>query len=144
MEPITKRRRILAEFLDRVWSGGDIEQCDAYLAESYSIHHDPGDPWDGQVLSVAGFKERVRLSRAPFPDQRFQVQRWFESAAGVAVMWLWEATHKGDLPGFPATGRTLRMSGATAYDFDDQDRICGHWQVTDRLGVYRQLRQGQG
>jgi predicted ester cyclase len=34
------------------------------------------------------------------------------------------------------------MSGATVYDFDENDRICGHWQVTDRFGVCRQLRGG--
>ena len=44
------------------------------------------------------------------------------------------------LPSFPATGRTVRMSGATVYDFDEGGRICGQWQVTDRLGVYQQLR----
>ncbi len=37
-------------------------------------------------------------------------------------------------------GRTIRMSGATAYTFDDEDRITGHWQVTDRLGVFQQLQ----
>lgn len=55
------------------------------------------------------------------------------------MIWLWEGAHRGDLPGFPATGRTVRMSGATVYDFDDRDRLCGHWQAVDRLGLYRQL-----
>ena len=31
------------------------------------------------------------------------------------------------------------MSGATAYGFDAEGRITGHWQITDRLGVYQQL-----
>jgi hypothetical protein len=34
------------------------------------------------------------------------------------------------------------MSGATVYDFDPANRICGHWQVADRLGIYRQLQEG--
>lgn len=141
MQPVSLQQNVLAEFLDRVWSGGEVERCGAYLAEAYTIRHDPGDPWDGRVLGLAEFKERVLVSRAPFPDQRFSVQQWFENPAGVAVTWLWEGAHRGDLPGYPATGRTLRMSGATIYDFDDRDRICGHWQVVDRLGFYRQLRE---
>ena len=48
-----------------------------------------------------------------------------------------------DLPGFPATGRVIRMSGATAYFFDAEDRLTGHWQITDRLGVYQQLMAGR-
>jgi predicted ester cyclase len=44
------------------------------------------------------------------------------------------------MPGFPATGRSIKMSGATVYYFEGE-RITGHWQITDRLGVYQQLRQ---
>ena len=32
------------------------------------------------------------------------------------------------------------MSGVTAYSFDDRARLTGHWQVVDRLGLYRQLQ----
>ena len=32
------------------------------------------------------------------------------------------------------------MSGATLY-YIDNGRLTGHWQITDRLGVYTQLRQ---
>jgi len=140
MNQVSLRQQLLKEFLDRVWSSGEVDQCDRFLADSYTIRHDPGDPWDGRILDLAGFKERVRLSRAPFPDQRFDVQRWFEDDDGVAVTWLWSATHLGDLPGFPASGSLIRISGATVYDFDGSNRITGHWQVVDRLGVFRQLQ----
>ena len=56
------------------------------------------------------------------------------------MTWLWTATHMGAIAGFPATGKQLRMSGATVYYFEG-DRITDHWQIADRLGVYQQLRQ---
>lgn len=138
---LTTRQALLRDFLDSVWSNGDMEACDRFVAQSYTIRHDPGDPWDGRTLTPEEFKERARLSRAPFPDQRFTVQQWFENDDAVAITWLWTGTHLGDFPGFPATGRKLAMSGATSYFFDAQDRLVGHWQVTDRLGVFRQLQQ---
>lgn len=141
--PGSPRQIRLAAFIDRVWSAGEVEAAAAFLADSYTILHDPGDPWEGQTLTLDGFMDRVRRSRAPFPDQRFEVQEWFENAGGVAVTWLWSATHLGDFPGFPATGRRLTMSGATAYRFDAGDRITGHWQITDRLGIYRQLQEAR-
>ena len=49
----------------------------------------------------------------------------------------------GDLPGFSASGKSIKMSGATVYYFEG-DRISGHWQITDRLGVYQQLRESAG
>ena len=36
------------------------------------------------------------------------------------------------------------MSGATVYYFDDSERISGHWQIADRLGVFQQLRRNAG
>ena len=136
----TDRKEIVSRFLEEVWSAGDIEAAAKYLAPTYQIHHDPGDPWDRQQLDLRGFQERVRLSRAPFPDQRFEVQELLADGAAVVVTWLWTGTHQGDLPGFPASGKQIRMSGATVYYFEGT-RITGHWQITDRLGVFQQLRQ---
>ncbi|MGI4880577.1 MAG: ester cyclase [Janthinobacterium lividum] len=136
---MSERKARLQSFLDRVWSGGEIDACDDYLGASYTIEHDPGDPWEGRTLDLAGFKDRVRQSRAPFPDQRFAVQAMLADDAGVAVSWTWSATHHGDIPGFPATGAPLAMSGMTLYRFDAADRITGHWQVSDRLAIFQQL-----
>lgn len=130
---------ILTRFLWEVWNQGDIDAADRYLAPKYTIHHDPGDPWHQQELDLAGFKDRVRRSRAPFPDQYFELQELFAEGDAVIATWLWSGTHRGDLPGFPASGKRITMSGATVYYFEE-DRICGHWQITDRLGVLQQLR----
>jgi steroid delta-isomerase-like uncharacterized protein len=133
------KKTLLEQFIKEVWSEGNIDACDRYIADNYSIHHDPGDPWHQQELSRTQFKDRVRLSRAPFPDQHFALQRVMAEGSSVAATWFWTGTHAGDLPGFPASGKQINMSGATVYYFEG-DRITGHWQVTDRLSVFQQLR----
>jgi len=138
-----KAKELLTQFIREVWSEGAIEASDKYIAPKYTIFHDPGDPWDKMELDLEGYKERVRLSRAPFPDQRFEIKGLFADANAVVVTWFWSASHKGDIPGFPATGKEIKMSGATVYYFDG-DRLTGHWQITDRLGVYQQLNQAAG
>jgi steroid delta-isomerase-like uncharacterized protein len=137
----SRRKALLAAFLECVWNTGDAAACDRFVAPRYTLRHDPGDPWDGRTLDLAGYKERLAISRAPFPDQRFAVQAMLEDGDAVAMTWLWSATHTGDFPGFPATGRRITMSGATLYTFDADDKLTGHWQITDRLGVYRQLQE---
>jgi predicted ester cyclase len=92
-------------------------------------------------LSRDGFKERVRNSRGPFPDQRFTLVSILEEGATVVIAWTWAGSHKGDVAGFAATGARLTMSGLTIYDFDEENRIRGHWQIADRLGVFQQLAQ---
>jgi predicted ester cyclase len=138
------RKKLLAAFIEEVWSQGRIEACDDFIGETYAIRHDPGDPWDGQTLSREGFKERVRMSRAPFPDQRFSLVSILEDGDTIAIAWTWVASHKGDIAGFAATGARLTMSGLTVYDFDAENRIRGHWQVVDRLGIGQQLARNAG
>ncbi len=137
------RNQRLAQFIEEVWNRGEQRAVERYLAPHYTVHHDPGDAWDGKRLDRAGYRERLRTCRAPFPDQRFEIQLIAAEGDAVIITWLWEATHLGDFPGFPATGKPIRMSGATAYFFDEADRLTGHWQVTDRLGVYQQLQGNQ-
>ena len=134
------RKELLARFLQEVWNEGNVEAANTYPAPRYTVHHDPGDPWDGKELSLEGYKERVRLSRAPFPEQRFTVRELFEDGNAVVATWVWAGAHRGDLPGFPASGKTITMSGITVYYFES-DRVTGHWQVVDRLGVFHQLRR---
>ncbi|MCB1500595.1 MAG: ester cyclase [Bauldia sp.] len=137
-------KRRLEGFIREVWDQGDVEATGRYLAPLYTIHHDPGDPWERRVLDLDGYKERLRQSRAPFPDQKFDIQRLCADGNAVAMTWLWNGTHLGDIPGFAATGRILRLSGATTYFFTPERTLTGHWQVTDRLGVWRQLQANAG
>ena len=138
MLDINDAKEILTRFIREVWSEGDIEASDKFIASKYTIHHDHGDPWDGKVLDLATYKERVRSLRSAFPDQHFDIHGLFADNNAVVVTWYWTATHLGDIPGFPASGKQIKMSGATVYYFDG-DRLTGHWQITDRLGVYQQL-----
>ena len=133
-------KRLLEAFIQDVWNRGDVNAAERYLASRYTIRHDPGDPWEGRVLDLDGFKARVRLSRAPFPDQTFDIQQLGADGDAVIMTWLWSGSHLADIPGFPASGKLIRMSGATTYFFSPQRRLTGHWQVTDRLGVWRQLQ----
>ena len=133
----------LAAFIQAVWNEGRLEAVDDYLSATYRIRHDPGDPWEGRTLDPEGFKERLRQSRAPFPDQSFHVERYIGGEAAVAMFWTWTGTHLAEVAGFAATGQVIRMSGATLYDFDPEDRICGHWQIRDNLGVFQQLQQNR-
>jgi steroid delta-isomerase-like uncharacterized protein len=134
------RTQILKRFLEEVWNEGDEAAVDRYLASAYVIQHDPHDPWHGKTLSRDEFKQRLRAARTPFPDQRFTVVHSAAEGDRVAVCWTWAATQTGDIPGVAATGRRITMTGITFYFFDAEDRLAGHWQAVDRLGVMMQLR----
>ena len=133
------RKTRLTDFFEQVWNQGDETVVPDYLAPQYTVRHDPGDPWHGETLDQAGFCARLRAGSAPFPDQRFVIQRMMAEGDTVAVAWTWRGTHAGNVGGFAPTGRVICMTGMTLYDFDARDRLTGHWQEVDRLGVFRQL-----
>jgi steroid delta-isomerase-like uncharacterized protein len=131
------------ELHDIVWSGGDLSAVDRLVAARYVIHSDPGDPWEGQTLDRAAYRERVMYSRRAFPDLVFHLHDVIATEQRVAVRWSAEGTHRGDLPGLTATGRRLGFAGQTIYEIVD-GQIAGHWQVIDRLGFIQQLRGDRG
>ena len=98
-----KNKETLVSFIESVWNYGDVHAVDAFLADTYTIHHDPGDPWHKQTLSIDDFKERVRISRAPFPDQKFYIQTLVAEVDIVTMTWLWEGTHTESNTGFEAS-----------------------------------------
>jgi len=55
-----------------------------------------------------------------------------------AAEWEFGGTHRGDLPGMPASGRTMVIRGQSAFDFADGKikRCCDYW---DLAAVLRQL-----
>lgn len=135
---MTDNAHTLVEFMNAVWNRGDVDAVDRYLADEYTIHSDPGDPWDGAVLTRAAFKGRLVTSRAPFPDLRFDLAEVIADGDRVAIAWSMRGTHTGPLGALPPTGRPIDVQGMTVYYFRD-GRITGHRQVVDRLSVARQL-----
>ncbi|MBK8069631.1 MAG: ester cyclase [Rhodanobacteraceae bacterium] len=135
------RKQYVLELLSEVWSQGNLDRIEFLIASEYTIFHDPGDPWNGRVLTVQQYVDRVAKSRAPFPDQRFTVVDLLEDGEKVAVTWHWVGTHLAEIAGFAPSGRKLAMSGATVYSFNGE-RICGHWQISDRLSIFQQLHGG--
>jgi len=54
---------------------------------------------------VTAFKERLATSRAAAPERRFTMVSMIEQSESVAVSWIWESTHMGDIPCLPDTGQ---------------------------------------
>ncbi|RME97456.1 MAG: hypothetical protein D6768_19620 [Chloroflexi bacterium] len=136
--PEADNQAILIHFIEQIWNQGNFDDVESVVAPRYTIHRDPGDPWEGQTLDRETFKKRVLYSRTAFPDLRFIIEEVVAAAGKVAIGWYFTGTHRGDLPGVPASGQKINMPGLTIYYFN-QGQISGHWQVIDRLGFLAQV-----
>jgi steroid delta-isomerase-like uncharacterized protein len=125
--------------LYQTWSQDDLTNLDSLIAEKYTIFSDPGDAWEGQTLDRDAYRKRLLHSRRAFPDLVFEIAQLIRQNDRVAVIWKASGTHRGDLRGFPATGKRLSFSGQTFYLIEN-GKAAGHWQVIDRLGFIQQLQ----
>ena len=138
MNTVQTKKTILTTFMEEIWNQGNFSQLDSFVAPTYEIKHDPGDPWQGQIINLDTFKTRVLYSRNAFPDLNFDIQEMVAEGDNVVAFWIMSGTHQGDLPNLPATGRPFSISGMTIYYFDE-NKVCGHTQAYDRLGFLGQI-----
>lgn len=134
---------VIDELFSRVWSFGDLQAIDRLVAVRYTVHADPGDPWEGQVLDHQEYRRRVLEWRRALPDLRLSLEDAVGEGAKVAVRWRAEGTHEGPWRGVAATHRRVRFSGHALYEVAG-GVVSGHWQVLDRQGLGEQLGAADG
>jgi len=73
-----------------------------------------------------------------FPDVTFELQSSSSDGVGGSAEWIMRGTHRGDLPGMPATGKRVEVRGASIFEFSgDKIRRCSdYW---DMVTFLRQL-----
>lgn len=85
-----------------------------------SLHHDYAEEavvedsmYSAPFVGRAAIMARKGVGMAAIPDLRLQVTNRVAHGAQVAVEWTATGTHTGDLPGFPASGRSFSLRGVT-------------------------------
>lgn len=133
---------ILRNFIQKIWNEKNTENLSEFLAPTYTIHLDAGDPWEGKTLNHEEFKARLQNSFGPFPDIHFAIQTAIADGNAVVITWIMTGTNKGNIGSIPPTNKPIKTNGVTIYYFQD-GKICGHSQVFDRKTVMQQLGFGR-
>jgi steroid delta-isomerase-like uncharacterized protein len=72
---------------------------------------------------------------AGFPDVTFELTSRFTTGSQGGAEWGMRGTHRGDLPGMPATGKQVEVRGASILEFaDGKIRRCSdYWDMATFL-----------
>lgn len=122
---VESRRRLITDTWAAVWDRGEVDELDSLLSSSYRRRSDGDD--EGQDLET--FKASIVTTRASFPDLTTHLDAVVVEGDRAAVRWHSTGTHEHPFLGVPATGRTVRVSGATFLHFD-ADGLVDEEQVT--------------
>jgi steroid delta-isomerase-like uncharacterized protein len=120
-------RRLVASLND-----GRLELLDDVVAPDYRQ--------DNRSVGAGreGLKALFGRLRAAFPDLSVSVDQLVGEADAVVAVTRMRGTQRGDLPGVPASGRTVDVSSIDVYTVAD-DRIVEHFGRFDELGMLEQL-----
>lgn len=134
MTTIDQNKTIVREFIDRLFTKGDLGAVDTFLAEDF-VNHDPpfGGPPDREGMRAAG-----AMFRSAFPDWHSDPVLLIGEGDLVAEQFTASGTQRGEIMGAAASGRTVTLSGINVFRVRD-GRIVERWGRLDDLGLLTQL-----
>jgi steroid delta-isomerase-like uncharacterized protein len=127
-------KEVVRDFIDGLFTKGDLGAIDAYLAEDF-VNHDP--PFEVSA-DRDGMRAAGEMMRAGFPDWRSEVHELIAEGDLVVERFTASGTHRGEVMGVPATGRTVRLPGINIFRLRE-GRIVERWGRLDDLAFRRQL-----
>ena len=129
-------KAIARRFLEEVFGQGKLAVADEILAPDH-VDHGPG-ALPGMPPGPEGSKMLVTGYRNAFPDIHFTIDEQIAEGDKVVTRWTGHATHKGELAGIPATGKSATVTGM-GVDRIVNGKIVESWGIFDQFGMMQQL-----
>lgn len=134
MNTIERNKQTVADFIDALFTKGDLTAADTYLADGF-LNHDPpmGGPADREGMRAAG-----AMFRAAFPDWHSEVELLIGEGDLVVELFTASGVQRGEILGSVGDGRTVVLRGIQIFRVRD-GVIVERWGRLDELGLLRQL-----
>jgi steroid delta-isomerase-like uncharacterized protein len=129
---------LLRRWFEVVWNERREDLMEELAAPDVLVHGSSG-PKD-LLRGLGVFREMYRKLLGTFPDIRFTVEEAIGEGDVAAVRWTARMTHTGDDLGFPATQKTLEITGMTFARFKDGKTVEA-WDNWDMLGLMNAIGQ---
>ena len=134
MSDPTANKALVAEFIDALFTSGELEAVDRYLAPGFVNH----DPFPGFAPDREGMRQTAQAFRQAFPDWHAGQEAHIAEGDLVAERFTARGTHQGELLGAAPTGREVVLAGINIFRGED-GKVAERWGRTDDLGFLQQL-----
>jgi steroid delta-isomerase-like uncharacterized protein len=134
MSDPTRNKAVVAEFIDAVFTNGDLDAVDRYLSPGFVNH----DPFPGFAPDREGMRQTAQVFRQAFPDWHAGQETHIAEGDLVAERFTARGTHQGEIMGVPPTGTTVTLAGINIFRVQD-GQLVERWGRTDDLGFLQQL-----
>ncbi len=132
---IAANKQLVAAFIQELFTHGDLEAVDRYLAVDM-VNHDA--PFRGAAEGREGIRQAAAMFREALPDWHSVVDELVAEGDIVVERFTASGTHRGNLMGVPATGQTLILQGMQMFRIG-HGKIVERWGRLDEMALLRQL-----
>ncbi|GIU56646.1 ester cyclase [Arthrobacter sp. NicSoilC12] len=127
---------LINRFYSEVLAGGNLALVDEMVTDDF-IDHELALP--GQPPGKEGARFFATTIRTAFPDISVKEAEPTLSDGNLeAAHVVMTGTHKGDLMGIAATGKTVEFGGTDIVRVQD-GKIAEHWGSTDTMSLMQQI-----
>jgi steroid delta-isomerase-like uncharacterized protein len=135
MTTTEENKTIVSEFIQALFTRGDLDAVDEYLAEDF-VNNDP--PF-GASADREGMRSAGALFRSVFPDWHTDLHLLVAEGDIVVEQFTAAGTHTGvPIMNVAPSGQTVTLPGINIFRLRD-GRIVERWGRLDDLGFLRQL-----
>jgi len=127
---------LIERFYKDVMESGNLALVDELATDSF-VDHEEGLP--GQPAGKDGVKYFVSTMRSAFPDIKVKEIAPSLSAGNMeACHVILTGTHRGELAGIPATGKSVEFDCTDIIRVED-GKVAEHWGTTDNMKLMQQI-----
>ncbi|HZQ59115.1 MAG TPA: ester cyclase [Acidimicrobiales bacterium] len=128
-------KAVVHDFIEALFTKGDLSAVDRYLAAGF-VAHDA--PMPGASGDAAGFRGTAMQVRAAFPDWHSDLHLLLAEGDYVVEQFTASGTHRGEFMGAAPTNRAVAVPGINIFRVRD-GQIVERWGNLDVLGFLTQL-----
>ena len=129
-------KAIARRYFEEFFNQGNLAAAAEIIAPEYEKAGPSAVP--GLPPGPEGSNIFVMVYRTAFPDITFTVDEQVAEGDTVVTRWTATGTHQGELAGIPATGNSVTVTGVSIDRVVD-GKLVGGWNISDQLGLLRQL-----
>jgi steroid delta-isomerase-like uncharacterized protein len=129
-----ENKAVIGRFYGELWNRWNLAVAEDILVPDVRFRGSLGTALRG----LDEFKHYVGQVRTAFPDWHNRIDELIADGEKVVARMTWSGTHRGNLFGFPPTGRQVTYVGAAIFRLCD-GKIEEGWVVGDTQQLWRAL-----
>jgi steroid delta-isomerase-like uncharacterized protein len=129
-------KSVVRRYYSEIWNAWSDPALEELLSPDIVFRGSIGTAVEG----IAGFKQYRERIRSVFPDFHNHIEELVAEGDQVAAHLAYSGTHRGELFGFPGTGRKITYQGLALFGFQEGKIVRG-FVLGDTETLKRQLAQ---